>query len=77
MSNYYSTSDLNLASAIIVSWYQLSHIQKDKGKGLFFFEPSHKLAKFTEDYFLWKIRLDPMEYSGAIKTLKNYLYNTP
>lgn len=77
MSHHYSTSDLNIAATIIVSWFPLQHIEKKKGKWEFFFNASHKLTRLTEDYFLWKIRLDPLEYSSAIKTLKNYLYNTP
>lgn len=74
--NYYSTTDLALASAIITTGYALSHTTKDeRGKGTFYFEASHDLSKLAEDYFLGKVRVDPLRYAMTTKTLKSCLYN--
>jgi len=77
MNSYYSTSDLALASTLVVSWYPLNHIQKENSKGIFYFEASCKLSDFIERYFLHKIQVEPILYATTMKALKTHLYNLP
>ena len=74
--DYYFTSDLSLASSIIASWFPLDHIQKENGKGTFFFEPSYRLTQLAEDYFFGRVRVDPLEFSTINRKMKNMLYNS-
>lgn len=71
----YTTSDLGLASTLLCSNYQLSSLEKTDDRWIFHFDHSPELDQFVEDYFAGRILVNPLSYSGALRTLKNYLYN--
>ena len=75
-TTYYSTSDLSLASALITSEFEMISLKRQNGKWCFYFEASHRLSGFVENYFLGKTLVDPIKFSQTQKALKNYLFNS-
>ncbi|EKD44580.1 MAG: hypothetical protein ACD_71C00093G0001 [uncultured bacterium (gcode 4)] len=75
MNQFYTTSDLALASTLVVSWYTIHHIQKENGKGIFYYEASHHLSDFVERYFRHNVQVEPIQYATTMKALKTNIYN--
>lgn len=76
MYQHYNTSCLQLASALTSSGFKIASYEKIDQKVMFYFPASHEISLFVEDYFLWKIKVDPLAYANAQKHLKNYLFNS-
>ncbi len=75
MHQFYTTADLALWSCLSISWFPIHHIQKENGKGVFYYEASYNLTNFVELYFRQKVQVEPIQYATAMKALKTNIYN--
>ena len=73
--HYYSTSDLALAAAISI-WYPLEVVDRTQNlhKAVFLFKRDEQLDKFVESYWHGEIKINPIQYFNALKTIKARLY---
>lgn len=78
---YYETSDLYLAAALLCHNYQIEqyktkfHPNTRRGKGYFFFKDDGKLQSVIDQFMKHKLLVEPIEYSNAVKEIKNRIFN--
>lgn len=74
INDYYSTSDLALATAISL-YYPLEVVDRtNPHKALFLFKRDDQLDKFIEDYWKDKITIEPKTYFNQLRIIKSRLY---
>lgn len=75
-NDYYSTSDLALATVISLS-YPLEVIGKTQNphKALFVFNRSKNLNELVDKYWKKELLVEPRTYFDQLKALKNRLYS--
>lgn len=74
-TDYYSTSDLGLATVISLS-HPLQQIDRQNAnKSLFIFKRSNDLEKLVKDYWEGMLEIEPKVYFNQLKTLKTRLYS--
>lgn len=72
--NYYSTSDLALASALSISEH-IEKIDKTNPKRLLFsFKSSEKLQHKVDQYWKKELKIEPQSYFNQIRLLKTLIY---
>lgn len=76
LNDYYSTSDLALASLISL-YYPLEAIDKTQNpyKAQFIFKKEEKLNELIELYWKGEIRVEPQTYFNQLKNIKARLYS--
>lgn len=75
VNDYYSTSDLSLASAISL-YYPLDVIDKtNPRKALFLFKRDKSLDQFIEVYWRGELKVNPISYFNELKIIKSRLYS--
>ncbi|RJQ35787.1 hypothetical protein C4559_06450 [Candidatus Microgenomates bacterium] len=75
LKDYYSTSDLALATAISL-WYPIEVIDKTQNlhKAQFLFKQNEQLDQLIEAYWRGELKVNPQAYFNALKMLKARLY---
>lgn len=71
----YKTRDIYLASYLVMSGIALSSLEKDGKRFSFIFKGDEKIKLLTDDFYNRKVRVEPMEYSIAMKQVKSQMYN--
>jgi len=76
VNDYYSTSDLALASAIAL-YYPLEAVDKTQNpiKAQFLFKKDSKLDQLIESYWRGEMRIEPQSYFNRLKVIKARLYS--
>jgi hypothetical protein len=73
-SDFYSTSDLSLASAISL-WFPLEIVDKSNpSKANFIFKREEGLDKLVESFWRKELQVEPLTYFNQLKLLKSRLY---
>ena len=70
----FETNDIYLAGFLQAYGLNLDSNYKDGNKTIFCYEQTDKLNTLVEDYYNMKATINPMLYSGALKNLKNIVY---
>jgi hypothetical protein len=74
IDDYYSTSDLALATAISL-WYPIQTIDRtDPHKSIFFFKRDENLDRLIEAYWRRELKVEPQAYFSQLKAIKARLY---
>jgi hypothetical protein len=71
---YFKTNDIYLAAFLQASGFPLQANLVEGSKTIFCYEQKGKLLQLVEDYYNMKASINPLHYGGAIKILKNILY---
>ena len=76
--NYYYTTDLGCASAIIVAGIKLESLDKEIKPYVFIFkrDEENKVEKIAKSYFDYEFGIDAQTYFNSIKNLKNRIHST-
>lgn len=75
LKDYYSTSDLALATAISL-WYPIDTIDRQNPrKATFLFKRDEKLDELIEVYWKRELKVEPQEYFNQLKAIKARLYS--
>ena len=76
LNNYYSTSDLALATAISL-WFPIEAIDKttDPHKAIFLFKRNENLDRLIEAYWRRELKVEPQAYFNQLKLIKSRLYS--
>jgi len=74
-SKEFSTKHLGLASAILASGYKLIDLDRSiKKDTVFIFKRTKGIESMIDKYFNGELKIDALEYSNSIKTLKDRIY---
>ena len=74
-TDFYSTSDLALATAISL-FYPLESIDRqDSRKAYFLFKRNNQLDSLIESYWRGELKTDPKAYFNALRVIKARLYD--
>ncbi len=72
--DYYSTSDLSLATTISL-FYPIEDIDRSNPrKALFIFKKTPELEKLIDQYFRNEIKISPQVYFNQLRVVKARLY---
>lgn len=72
--NYYSTSDLSLATTLSL-WFPIEDIDRSNPrKALFIFRKTPELEKLIDQYFRNEIKISPQVYFNQLRVIKARLY---
>ena len=75
-NNYYSTSDLALASALVCYGFVIECLEKDQsGRVAFYFVRQSALDGTTQAFWANTLTVNPRTYFDAIKHLKTRIYS--
>ncbi len=68
----FSTSDLSLAATLITVGYSFHGIDKDNPqKVVFLIEKDVGIDKSVQEYFAYKLRVEPFHFFSALRNLKS------
>lgn len=75
--DYYKTSDLSLASALISLGYPIEAIERNNPseRATFLIKRDDELDNLIQLYFTGQLRVEPLSYFNNLKNLKTRLYN--
>ena len=74
LKDYYSTSDLALATTISL-WYPIEVIDKQNPrKASFLFKRDENLDQLIESFWKNKLKVDPLTFFNQLKIIKSRLY---
>jgi hypothetical protein len=73
-NDYFETSELSLASALLCSGYKLVIVERRNPKSIFLFERSEFLDQAIQGFWAGEMRLEPKQYFNSIKEVKSRLY---
>lgn len=77
-TKHYSTSDLNLGSALLAAKFQLVAVDKIDGKRYqFSFDYSERLGEVINQFWLRQLQLNVSDLFEAREFLKNCTYHPP
>jgi len=75
LKDYFSTSDLALATAISL-WYPIDAIDRQNPhKASFLFKRNEKFDELLEAYWKRELKIEPQEYFNQLKAIKARLYS--
>jgi len=75
LNNYYSTSDLALATALSL-WFPLETIDKtNPHKAIFLFKRNEELDRLLEAFWRRELKVEPQAYFNQLKLIKSRLYS--
>jgi hypothetical protein len=73
-NDYYSTSDLSLATTLSL-WYPIEDIDRSNPrKALFLFQNTEKLQDLVAEYYHDEIKVSPQVYFNQLRVVKARLY---
>jgi len=74
LNDYYSTSDLALATAISL-WYPIETIDKtNPNKNVFLFKRDENLDQLIESYWKRELKVEPQAFFNQLRNIKSRLY---
>ena len=74
LNDFYSTSDLALATAISL-WHPLVAVDKtNPSKAQFLFKRDENLNQLIESFWKQELRIEPQAYFNQLKIIKSRLY---
>ena len=74
LKDYFSTSDLNLATTISL-WYPIDIIDHtNPRKATFLFKKNENLDELLESYWRRELKIEPQAYFNQLKAVKARLY---
>jgi hypothetical protein len=74
INDYYSTSDLALATALSL-WFPVEAIDKtNPHKAIFLFKRNEELDQLIETYWRRELKVEPQAYFAQLKAIKARLY---
>ncbi len=74
-NDYYSTSDLGLATTISL-WFPVDSIDRQNPrKATFIFKQNVKLNELLESYWKRELKVEPQAYFNQLKAIKARLYS--
>lgn len=76
MSNTYKTRDIYFASYLVMNKIQIVELVKEEKHFSFFFTSSEELLSLKEEFYSRSARVEPMEYTMAMKQVKSAMYNS-
>lgn len=72
--NYYSSSDLSLATTLSL-WFSIENIDRSNPrKALFIFRKTPELERLIDQYFRNEIKVSPQVYFNQLRVIKARLY---
>jgi len=75
LKDYYSTSDLALATAISL-WFPIEAIDKtNPHKAIFLFKRNEELDRLLEAFWRRELKVEPQAYFNQLKLIKSRLYS--
>ncbi|MGB2580622.1 MAG: DUF5659 domain-containing protein [Minisyncoccia bacterium] len=76
-NNYFETTDISLASAIVTFGGKIDAIDKaDPYRSVFVFKRSKELDALIQGFWAHSLSVDPLAYFNCLKEVKNRLYQT-
>ncbi|MDZ7762975.1 MAG: DUF5659 domain-containing protein [Melioribacteraceae bacterium] len=75
MENIYEHRDFYLGAYLIVSGCELISHRREYGATVFVFKGERLLQESITDYFANNAKVNPLEYSAAIRNLKSIIHN--
>ncbi|MCZ7603128.1 MAG: DUF5659 domain-containing protein [Melioribacteraceae bacterium] len=75
MENIYEHRDFYLGAYLIASGCELISHRREYGATVFVFKDEKLLKKSISDYFSNTAKVNPLEYSAAIRNLKSIIHN--
>jgi hypothetical protein len=74
LKDYYTTSDLALATAVSF-WYTLESVDKtNPQKVVFLFKRDEELDQLVESFWRGALKVDPQAYFNRLKVIKSRIY---
>lgn len=73
-NNFFTTSELSLASVLVCLGYKLSLIEKHSPKSSFIFERTEYLDETVQGFWSGELRVEPKSFFNCIKEVKSRLY---
>jgi hypothetical protein len=75
INDYYSTSDLALATALSL-WFPVEAIDKtNPHKAIFLFKRNEELDQLLEAFWRRELKVEPQAYFNQLKAIKSRLYS--
>jgi hypothetical protein len=75
INNYYTTSDLALATAVSLCFPIDAIDRQNPRKASFLFKRNEKLDELIETYWKRELKIEPQEYFNQLKAIKARLYS--
>lgn len=76
-SDFYKTSDLNLAAAFQCYGYCIDAVDKQNpAKVVFLIKRDEQLDDLIQMYFTHQLQVEPIAFANALKEIKTRIYNT-
>lgn len=73
-SEYFETSEMALASALLCLGHKLDFIEKRDPKSIFTFQRDEFLDKTIQGFWAGELRVEPKSYFTCIREVKSRLY---
>lgn len=73
--NQFSTSDLNLAAVISLSFPMQEINRGNPRKVQFIFEENKEIEELIKKYWNKELKVEPQEYSNQLRLIKNRIYS--
>tara|TARA_B100000745_G_scaffold58094_2_gene34443 strand:- start:2883 stop:3161 length:279 start_codon:yes stop_codon:yes gene_type:complete len=75
--NFYYTSDIAVATTLVVRGYELVSIDKPKpnARATFVFKRDLGMDELVDGFWADRIEVKPLQFMTALKTLKSRVYN--
>lgn len=70
----YETNDMYLAGYLQAVGFVMQSNHTEGSKTIFCYEQTDKLKALVNDYYNMKAIINPLLYSGALKNIKNIVY---
>lgn len=70
----YKTTDIYLASTLVINGYALHSIELERNKGTFIFADIDR--QLVQDFYMEKARVEPQRYAQQIKALTTLVRQT-
>lgn len=75
-TDFYKTSDLNLASTLCCYGYQIESIDRQNpSKAVFVIKRNEWLDDLVKSYFIHQMKVEPLMFSNCLKEIKTRIYN--
>lgn len=73
-NNYFETSDLSLASALLFFGFKLESLERSNPKASFIFQRTEYLDETIQGFWAGELKVEPKAFFNCIKEIKSRLY---
>jgi hypothetical protein len=75
MKEEYTTTDLCLATTLIVLGFKITRLDREtESRARFVFDKTKKLDEAVTDFYLHKLEVEPLGFFGEMRMLKSRIY---